>query len=371
MNYSIIIPNKNRADLVDKLLESLFVARKNSQFLTEVLIVDDSNRDEAKKIAESAAKYDCKVYTKSCTVAQKRNYGASLAAYDTLLFLDSDVRVPPELLLEYDKVYAEKHARAVVGALEFEGKNYWYWDVVNASPFTKCFYMPKGESELKWGCSCNISVEKKLFNEIGGFCEDFKFPAGEDVDFGLRISDRHIKIYAAPKAVVYHSNETWRHYGEMRRRVSVYGKADVLLVEKHPDQVVNGGMFRRIAMYWSVLIVSVLFAVLQQCWWLLLAPVAFYLLENISVAIIAKHEYKRFGKISLLKQLAVQNLIHINENAYMLQCILSRKFSYLNKQLIYSYGQACSTLRFSRYTILTQWILYLVILTAGVILAII
>ena len=125
MNYSIIIPNKNRADLVDKLFESLFVARKNSQFLTEVLIIDDSNRDEAKKIAESAAKYDCKVYTKSCTVAQKRNYGASLAAYDTLLFLDSDVRVPPELLLEYDKVYAEKHARAVVGALEFEGKNYW------------------------------------------------------------------------------------------------------------------------------------------------------------------------------------------------------------------------------------------------------
>lgn len=371
MNYSIIIPNKNRADLISKLLETLFIARKNIQSPTEVLVIDDSNEENAKKIEESAQKYDCKVITKACSVAQKRNYGASLATYDTLLFLDSDVRVPPNLLIEYDKIYEEKKARAAVGALEFEGKKYWYWDVVNASPFTKCFYMPKGEPDLKWGCSCNISVEKKLFDEVGGFCEDFKYPAGEDVDFGLRISDRHIKIYSAPKAVVYHSNETWRHYRDMRKRVSVYGKADVLLVKKHPEQVVNSGMFRRVAMYWSILILAVLFAALQQCWWLLLAPVGYYSIENIGVALIAKHEYKRFGKISLLKQLAVQHLIHINERAYMRQCILSGKFSYLNKQLIYSYGQACSTLKFSRYTMFLQWFLYLATLTAVVILAII
>lgn len=371
MNYSIIIPSKNRADLISLLLESLYAARKNQPSPTEVLIIDDSDPENAEKIRQSAKKYDCKVITKACSVACKRNYGASLAAYDRLLFLDSDVRVPPELLLEYDRVYEEKKARAVVGALEFEGKNYWYWQVVNASPFTKCFYMPKGEPELKWGCSCNISVEKKLFDEVGGFCEDFKYPAGEDVDFGLRISDRHIKIYSAPKAVVYHSNETWRHYGEMKRRVSVYGKADVLLVEKHPDQVVSGGMFRRVSMYWSILLISVLFAALRQCWWLLLAPVGFYIFENIGAAIIAKHEYRRFGKISLLKEIAVQHLIHTNERAYMRQCVLSGKFGYLNKQLIYSYGQACSVLKFTRYIMYLQWALYLIILTAVVILAII
>lgn len=371
MNYSIIIPNKNRAELLSKLLETLFAARKNIPSASEVLIIDDSNEENAKIIAESAKKYDCKLITKACSVAAKRNYGASLAAYEYLLFLDSDVRVPENLLVEYDKVCDEKKAGVAVGALEFEGKNYWYWDVVNASPFTKCFYMPKGEPTLKWGCSCNILVEKKLFDEIGGFCEDFRFPAGEDVDFGLRISDRHIPIYSAPKAVVYHSNETWRHYREMRRRVTVYGKADVMLVEKHPDQVVNGGMFRRGLMYWSMLIIAVLFACLQQCWWLLLAPAGYYVLENIGVALIGKHEYKPFGKISLLKELALQHLIHTNENAYLRQCVLSGKFAYLNKQLIYSYGQACSTLKFSRYTMYFQWILYLVSITAVVIIAII
>ena len=371
MNYSIIIPSKNRADLIAVLLESLSVARQNVPSETEVLLIDDSDAENAGKIAESAQKYGCKVVTKACSVAQKRNYGASLAAYDTLLFLDSDVRVPPDLLVEYDKVYEEKRARMVVGALEFEGKHYWYWDVVNASPFTKCFYMPKGMPELKWGCSCNLSVEKKLFDEVGGFCEDFKYPAGEDVDFGLRVSDRHIRIYSAPKAVVYHSNEAWRHYREMRRRVSVYGKADVLLTEKHPGEVVNGGMFRRVAMYWSVLLISVLFAALQQCWWLLLAFPAFYLAENVGVAMIAKHEYRRFGKISLLKEIAVQHLVHLNERAYMRQCIRSGKFGYLSRQLIYSYGQACSVLKFSRSTVILQWTLYLIVLTAVMILAII
>lgn len=371
MNYSIIIPNKNRANLISELLKTLFAARKNVKSSTEVLIIDDSDYENSKMIEESAQKYDCKFVRKTCSVAQKRNYGASLATYDTLLFLDSDVCVSSDILIEYDKIYEEKKARAVVGALEFKGKKYWYWDVVNASPFTKCFYMPKGEPDLKWGCSCNISVEKKLFNEVGGFCEDFKYPAGEDVDFGLRISDRHIKIYSAPKAVVYHSNETWRHYRDMRKRVSVYGKADVLLVEKHPDYVVNSGMFRRVAMYWEILLLSVVFAVLQQCWLLLLAPIGYYAIENVGVALIAKHEYKRFGKISLLQELAVQHLIHINERAYMRQCVSSGKFKYLNKQLIYSYGQACSTLKFSRYTIFLQWFLSLVTMAAAIIVAII
>ena len=365
MNYSIIIPSKNRADLMETLLESLSVARKNIEGMTEVLIIDDSDLKNAKQIEESAKKYDCTYIDKTCSVAAKRNYGASLAKYEYLLFLDSDVRVSSNLLQAYDAVYAEKKAKAVVGALEFEGKKYWYWDVVNASPFTKCFYMPKGMKELPWGCSCNISFEKELFQELGGFCEDFAYPAGEDVDIGLRISNgKHIKIYPAPEALVYHSNETWRHYKEMHRRVRVYGKADVLLVEKHPDFVVNSGMFRRTAMYVSVLLMSVVIALFTKCWWLLTAPVGFYLLENIGMAMFANHEQKRFGKISLLKQLAVQNLVHTNERAYMWECIRSGKFRYLNKHLIYSYGQACSTLRFLRFTMFLQWILYFIAIAA-------
>lgn len=371
MNYSIIIPSKNRAELIASLLKSLSVARSKTQFSTEVLIIDDSDLENSEKIKNSAKQYDCKVVTKSCSVAQKRNFGASLSSYDTLLFLDSDVRVSPNLLIEYDKVYEEKRAKMAVGALEFDGEKHWYWDAVNASPFTKCFYMPKGEPELKWGCSCNLSVDKKLFEEVGGFCEDFKDPAGEDVDFGLRISDRHIKIHSVPKAVVYHSNETWRHFNEMKRRVSVYGKADVLLVKRHPEQVVSCGIFKRVTMYWGVALLSLLFAVLLNCYWLLFMPVGYYALENIGVALIAKHQYRRFGKISLLKELAVQNLIHINERAYLRQCIMSGKFGFLNKQLIYMYGQACSTLKFSRYTMFLQWFLLFSVLTIVLIIAII
>ena len=109
---------------------------------------------------------------------------------------------------------------------------------------------------------------------------------------------------------------------------------------------------------------SVIIAVLTKCWWLLTAPVGFYLLENIGIAMFANREQKRFGKISLLKQLAVQNLVHTNERAYMWECIRRGKFSYLNKHLIYSYGQACSTLRFLRFTMFLQWILYFIAIAA-------
>ena len=365
MSCSIIIPNKNRADLIVGLMESLSHARNEFDGETEVLIIDDSNDENKAVILEAAEKYNCTIIDKACSVSEKRNYGASLAKYDILLFLDSDVRVLPSLINEYAKVFQSKKAQCVVGALEFEGKKYWYWDVVKSTPFTKPFYMPKGMSELPWGCSCNIAIKKWLFNEIGGFSLDFKYPAGEDVDLGLRISDgMHIKIYSAPDAVVYHSNETWRHYKEMKHRVNIYGKADVLLVDKHPKFVVNGGMFKRILMYWSVLITAIIAAFLTQSFWCLLAPVAFFMVENLIVSLIAKSSDSKYDKISLLQELAVQDLIHTNEAGYLGECVRAGKFKSLNKQLIYSYGQAFTTLNFRRKTIIIQLTLYMIALAA-------
>ncbi|MBQ7383887.1 MAG: glycosyltransferase [Clostridia bacterium] len=361
MKYSVIIPSKNRADLMNILLESLSAAREKINEDTEVIIVDDSDEKNKEQILQSAETYGAKYIYKACSVSQKRNFGASVATNEVLLFLDSDVRVSPDLFVAYNEIFEAKKAKAVVGALKFEGDKYWYWDVVNASPFVKCFYMPNAMKELPWGCSCNIAINKELFDKIGGFSEDFKYPAGEDVDLGLRISTGlHIKIYSAPKALVYHSNETWRHWKEMHRRVKMYGKADVLLVEKHPECLTSTGIFRRNIMYFSILLISIIFALCTFNWWLLLIPAGYYLLENIGVALIGKFEYRRFGKISLLKQLAVQNLIHTNERAYLLTCLRRGKIGYMGKQLIYSYGQACSFLKFSSNTIVFQWILYLV-----------
>lgn len=371
MNYSIIIPSKNRSDLMNELLESLSVARSAIEGKSQVIVIDDSDENNKNSIISSCEKYDCRYVNKATTVASKRNYGASLAEYEVLLFLDSDVRVCPGLLTEYDKVFTEKRAKAVVGALEFVGKKYWYWDVVNASPFVKCFYMPKGMKELPWGCSCNIAIDKKLFWELGGFSEDFRYPAGEDVDLGLCISNgRHIRIYSAPEALVYHSNETWRHWKEMHRRVKLYGRADLLLVEKHPECATSTGLFRRNIMYFSMLLLSVILFLVSREWKALLISPIYYVLENIGVALIGKFDYRKFGKISLIKQIAVQNLIHTNERAYLFECLRRGKIGAMNKQLIYSYGQACSFLKFTGYTVALQWVLYLLSIVAMFILII-
>lgn len=364
MNCSIIIPNKNRADLIVALMESLSHARAEYEGNTEVLIIDDSDDKNKAIIAEGAEKYDCILVDKACSVAAKRNYGASLAKYDVLLFLDSDVRVLPSLLNEYAKVFRTKKAQAVVGALEFEGKRYWYWEVVKSTPFTKPFYMPKGMPELPWGCSCNIAVKKWLFDEVGGFSPDFKFPAGEDVDFGLKISNgKHIKIYSAPEAVVFHSNETWRHYKEMKHRVSIYGKADVILVDKHPKFVVDGGMFRRIIMYFVVLLTAIAAALLIGNPWYLLAAPMFFIAENLIISAMAKISDSKYEKISLLQELAVQDLVHTNDWGFLSECFRSKKPRSLNKQLIYSYGQAFTTLSFRRKTIFIQLTLFMIMLT--------
>ena len=62
MNYSIVIPSKNRADLMETLLESLLTARNNIEGETEVLIIDDSNQENAVRIEECAKKVQLYVY---------------------------------------------------------------------------------------------------------------------------------------------------------------------------------------------------------------------------------------------------------------------------------------------------------------------
>ena len=63
MNYSIIIPSKNRAELIASLLKSLSVARSKTQISTEVLIIDDSDLENSEKIKNSAKQYDFVAYS--------------------------------------------------------------------------------------------------------------------------------------------------------------------------------------------------------------------------------------------------------------------------------------------------------------------
>lgn len=59
MNFSIVIPTWNRSELVEALLESLYVERERyQQGETEVLIVDSSSGNEQDRIKTACMKFN-------------------------------------------------------------------------------------------------------------------------------------------------------------------------------------------------------------------------------------------------------------------------------------------------------------------------
>lgn len=88
--FSIIIPTYNRAFILPDTIKSII----NQTFTDwEVLIIDDGSKDNTKEIIEDISKKQNKVkyhYQDNSERSVARNYGASLAIGQYLLFLDSD-----------------------------------------------------------------------------------------------------------------------------------------------------------------------------------------------------------------------------------------------------------------------------------------
>jgi hypothetical protein len=85
---------------------------------------------------------------------------------------------------------------------------------------------------------CNIAVRKDVFAAVGGFDPIFR-TAGDDVDFCWRLSDAGHRLAFVPGAFVWH----WRRPSirAFLRQQTGYGKAEKLLLAKHPVRFGKNG----------------------------------------------------------------------------------------------------------------------------------
>ena len=88
--FSIIIPSFNRANLIEKTVESV---QKQSFTNWECLVVDDGSTDNTKNVVESISKRDSRIkyiYQENAERSAARNFGIKFARGEFICFLDSD-----------------------------------------------------------------------------------------------------------------------------------------------------------------------------------------------------------------------------------------------------------------------------------------
>lgn len=235
---TIVVPAHRRVDMLVALLKSIAADAEKVGFPVEVIIVDDSPQPDAERIRKAAGDHGARVLDGVAHVGAKRNQGAANAEHELILFLDSDVKICSGTLRAHVNRLSRAPADVVacLGKVKFVGEATYPWQVIEAMQLTLPFSYPDLAEQVPWGPTAHLSIRRGAFFEVGGFDTSLPRYGGEDVDLGLRLTGRGMRIVTAREAVAEHSIETWSTWRQNLRRLWSFGLADYHLLVRHPSR---------------------------------------------------------------------------------------------------------------------------------------
>ncbi len=270
MKFSVIVPVFNRPDEIKELLESL---TKQTYKDFEVIIVEDGSDIDCREVVEKyKSQLEIKYFYKDNErPAIARNFGARYAIGDYLVFVDSDVIVPPQYFkvvnreLEKDPVDAYGGPDAAAKDFNALQKAISY----SMTAFITSGNIRGGEKIDKYyPRSFNMGVKKKVFEAIGGFPVTRMWP-GEDMVFAIEIIRRGYRTRLIKDAYVYHKRRNTLK--SFFRQVFRFGKTRYIISRVYPETF---KIFYLLPSFFTLGTIGLILLALWK-WWFIL-PVVLY-----------------------------------------------------------------------------------------------
>lgn len=236
--FSVIIPTYNRRDVLLESLEALASARR--PWPCELVVVVDGSADGTREALTSLRfPFPLRlVYQENGGAAAARNRGAADSRGKYLLFLDDDMSVDKEILVEHEKLLSIG-ADAVVGQIPLHpdspktilarGVDRW------AEQRNRRLCRSGGRLGLADLLTGQLSVRSNRFTQIGGFDSSLTANGGfggEDTDFLYRLLQSGAAVRFCPTAISHQRYIVTA--GDNLRQWRAAGRADALLSRKHP-----------------------------------------------------------------------------------------------------------------------------------------
>ncbi len=205
--FSIVIPTLNEEINLPILLESI---RRQTDQDFEVIICDSGSTDLTKSRVEQFqnkithlqfVQHRCK------NVSMARNYGASLAQSEFLVFFDADVEINPDFLAGI-RSHIKSHRLDDLSVWNRPKNATWVGKLIlfllniNMSLFQKIKPAANGPC---------IIMKKTLFDQLGGFDETIIF--GEDFDLVQRASKHQARFAVFSRPIIYVSTRRFEKEG--------------------------------------------------------------------------------------------------------------------------------------------------------------
>lgn len=255
---TVIIPTRNRVDILMTSLRHLFIAVRH--IAAEVIVVNDGDKTVYRLLNSFPSIFI--VENPGSGVASARNAGALRASAKLLLFLDDDMWMTKEAMagiirfhsrgecaaLNVNWIYpAEVRARLsrlafgrYLSRHQFDSLKGWHKD----SPGWKdesCFQTTGVTSQ-------NLSILKSCFQITNGYNEKFPHAGFEDYEFSKRLISQGVPIFIDSTLMTFHNEEDrialepWMHRrergGETQRMAVALGHAELALVYKPLKRII-------------------------------------------------------------------------------------------------------------------------------------
>lgn len=214
---SVIIPAKNEADNIAKLIESLKTQTKPP---AEIIVVDAGSSDDTAIVATQAGAKVIKV--DRAYPGQARNVGIAHATYDIIACWDASMHLAPDALEKLTQPILSNEAEMTSGHLQIIPQG-WAISIhllLLLRPYNQV--LPDGKAIYVPPVACN-AFRKSLWERVGGFRP---WRAREDSDFRKRVLALIHRTQYVPEAITYwEPSETW---GKLLRKVRIYGRHNLL-----------------------------------------------------------------------------------------------------------------------------------------------
>ena len=251
MNVSVIIPTRNRAEILKKTLSTLV---KQVDREDEVLVVNNGSSDNTKEVIfELQSKFPIKYFfepQKGPSFA--RNLGVKEAKSEITAFLDDDCLVqknwlseiktisccsPKEVIYQGKIVHSFQEKNFLSEQFVFKNKNDWR-KIRQRPSFKKGGY-------LQFLLAGNFFLRKKILEKLDYVFDAKLFPfIGEERDLAIRFQLKGLKIVYAPQVKVRHLQSKGSILN-MPKTTFLYGRTEGILNAKYGVKPKIAGLFKK------------------------------------------------------------------------------------------------------------------------------
>ena len=188
--FTIIVPFRNEAKNLPKLLES-FSKLNYPRELIEIILIDDFSNDNSNRIV-----YQWRIKNDDIDTTLLENLRLSnspkkdaifraipIVKHNWIITTDADCIVPRNWLLTFDNYIQNNDVEMIVGSVIYKTKNNWFHhfqqlDLLSLQGTTLGSF---GIGKPFMCNGANFAYTKKIFNELDGFNGNNKIASGDDV----------------------------------------------------------------------------------------------------------------------------------------------------------------------------------------------